>query len=156
MNSFVENVRKKIEAKRKGPKDPNKKTRGKRSKKAVRQVEEDNEPGTVFVSHLPHGFYEKNLERYFSQFGKVLKVRVARSKKSGRPKGFAYIKFLRAVLREEVLSSDLHRKKVNAKRSEESLVRSKIRKLDRLSKLKKSLKNKGIQFKVKPFTTKDA
>lgn len=37
--------------------------------------------GVVYVGHLPHGFYEDQLMRYFSQFGTVERVRVARNKK---------------------------------------------------------------------------
>lgn len=37
--------------------------------------------GVVYVGHLPHGFYETELKGYFSQFGTVNKVKVARNKK---------------------------------------------------------------------------
>lgn len=40
--------------------------------------------GVVYVGHLPHGFYEAELKGYFSQFGTVRKVRVARNKKVGQ------------------------------------------------------------------------
>ncbi|PSC72382.1 putative inositol transporter 2 [Micractinium conductrix] len=43
--------------------------------------------------HLPHGFYEKQLKEYFSQFGKVTKVRLSRSKKNGASKGYAFLEF---------------------------------------------------------------
>ena len=49
--------------------------------------------GTMYVGHLPHGFYEKELNSYFSQFGTVNKVRLARSKKTGGYKGYGYIQF---------------------------------------------------------------
>lgn len=39
-------------------------------------------PGVVYVGHLPHGFYEEQLVSYFSQFGAVDKVKVARNKKA--------------------------------------------------------------------------
>ncbi|GJQ12264.1 hypothetical protein GpartN1_g4055.t1 [Galdieria partita] len=51
------------------------------------------EPGVIYIGHLPHGFYEKELKGFFSQFGKVLKVRVARSIKTFRPKGYAFVMF---------------------------------------------------------------
>ena len=47
----------------------------------------------VYLSHIPHGFYEKEMRGFFSQFGTVEKVRLARSKKSARSKGYAWIKF---------------------------------------------------------------
>lgn len=49
--------------------------------------------GVIYVAHLPRGFYEKALREFFTQFGEVLRVRVARSKKTARPKGFAYVEF---------------------------------------------------------------
>lgn len=42
---------------------------------------------------LPHGFYEKQLLEFFSQFGTVEFVRVKRSRKSGLSCGLAYLKF---------------------------------------------------------------
>jgi nucleolar protein 15 len=44
-------------------------------------------------SHLPHGLYEKQLLGFFSQFGRVSRVRVARSKRTARAKGYAYVEF---------------------------------------------------------------
>lgn len=49
--------------------------------------------GVVFIKHIPHGFYEDQLKSYFEQFGKVTRTRVARSEKSGRSKGFAFVEF---------------------------------------------------------------
>ncbi|PSC72472.1 MKI67 FHA domain-interacting nucleolar phospho [Micractinium conductrix] len=52
------------------------------------------EPSRVaYLGHLPHGFYEKQLKEYFSQFGKVTKVRLSRSKKNGASKGYAFLEF---------------------------------------------------------------
>lgn len=54
----------------------------------------EKEPvGTIYIGHLPHGFYEKELREYFSQFGIVNKVRLARSKKTGGYKGYGYLQF---------------------------------------------------------------
>ncbi len=35
----------------------------------------------VYVGHLPKGFNEKELQKFFEQFGQVPKLRVSRSKK---------------------------------------------------------------------------
>jgi len=35
------------------------------------------------VGHIPHGFYEEEMSKYFSQFGTVSRLRLARSKKVG-------------------------------------------------------------------------
>ncbi len=37
--------------------------------------------GVVYVGHLPKGFNEKELQKFFEQFGQVPKLRVSRSKK---------------------------------------------------------------------------
>ncbi|CAG9462341.1 unnamed protein product [Pedinophyceae sp. YPF-701] len=47
----------------------------------------------LYIGHLPHGFYEDQLLGYFSQFGRVTRVRVSRAKKNGRAKGYAFVEF---------------------------------------------------------------
>ncbi|XP_033468975.1 MKI67 FHA domain-interacting nucleolar phosphoprotein [Epinephelus lanceolatus] len=50
-------------------------------------------PGVVYVGHLPKGLFEPQLKSYMEQFGKVLRLRLARSKKTGGTKGFAFVEF---------------------------------------------------------------
>lgn len=50
-------------------------------------------PGTMYIGHIPHGFYEEQIRDYFLQFGVVNKVRLARSKKTGGCKGYGYVQF---------------------------------------------------------------
>lgn len=50
-------------------------------------------PGVIYVGHLPLGLFETQLKSYFEQFGKVLRVRLSRSKKTGGSKGYAFIEF---------------------------------------------------------------
>ena len=47
----------------------------------------------IYISHLPHGFYEKELRQYLGQFGAITNLRVGRSKKTGVSKGYAFIEF---------------------------------------------------------------
>lgn len=42
--------------------------------------------GVVFIGHIPHGFYEEAMNGFFKQFGDVIRVRISKSKKSGRCK----------------------------------------------------------------------
>ena len=49
--------------------------------------------GRLYVGNLPFGFYHEALKEYFSQFGKVTKVRVERSKRTGGFKGYAFVEF---------------------------------------------------------------
>ena len=44
--------------------------------------ETDALPGVIYVGHIPHGFYEVEMRKFFSQFGRVTRVRLARSKKA--------------------------------------------------------------------------
>jgi len=50
-------------------------------------------PGVVYLGHVPHGFYEKEMRSFFSQFGKVTRLRLSRSKRTGRSKGYAFLEF---------------------------------------------------------------
>ncbi|ETN68178.1 hypothetical protein RB195_009614 [Necator americanus] len=47
----------------------------------------------VKIKRIPYGLFEKQLWEYFTQFGKVIRVRVARSLKTGNHKGWAYVGF---------------------------------------------------------------
>ncbi|XP_046982667.1 serine/arginine repetitive matrix protein 1 [Schistocerca americana] len=49
--------------------------------------------GVVYLSHIPDGFYEDEMRQYFSQFGRVTRVKLARSRKTGRSRGYAFIEF---------------------------------------------------------------
>ncbi|XP_075971826.1 uncharacterized protein LOC142973729 [Anticarsia gemmatalis] len=62
--------------------------KGGRVKKNKRQ-----QKGLVYLSHIPHGFYEHQMTQYFKQFGVVTNVRVIRSKRTGNSKGFAFVEF---------------------------------------------------------------
>lgn len=47
----------------------------------------------MMIKCLPHGFFEEQLKDYFSQFGKVTRVRLARSRKTTKSRGFAFVEF---------------------------------------------------------------
>ncbi|KAF9365621.1 MKI67 FHA domain-interacting nucleolar phosphoprotein [Mortierella sp. NVP85] len=49
--------------------------------------------GVVYLGRIPHGFYEEQMTAYFSQFGKVLRLRLSRNKKTGKSKHYAFIEF---------------------------------------------------------------
>lgn len=57
---------------------------------------EDAPTNIVYIGHLPHGFYEDELLGFFSQFGKLQRVRLSRSKKSAASKGYAFLEFQHA------------------------------------------------------------
>jgi len=45
----------------------------------------------IMLNHIPEGFFENAICDYFTQFGTVRRVRVARSKKTGNFKGYAFV-----------------------------------------------------------------
>lgn len=49
--------------------------------------------GVMLIQNLPKGFYEKELKKYFTQYGRVTRLRLARSESTGGSKGHAYIEF---------------------------------------------------------------
>ncbi|KAI8381342.1 uncharacterized protein BYT42DRAFT_566191 [Radiomyces spectabilis] len=49
--------------------------------------------GIIYLGRIPHGFYEEQMKDYFSQFGTVTQLRLARSKKTGGSKHYAFIEF---------------------------------------------------------------
>jgi nucleolar protein 15 len=44
-------------------------------------------------SRVPRGFFEPQMKQYFSQFGKVNRLRLSRNKKTGASKHFAFVEF---------------------------------------------------------------
>ncbi|XP_076455900.1 MKI67 FHA domain-interacting nucleolar phosphoprotein-like isoform X2 [Babylonia areolata] len=50
--------------------------------------------GVIYLGHIPAGFYEPQMKKFFSQFGRVTRLRLSRSKKTGRSKGYAFVEFL--------------------------------------------------------------
>lgn len=62
-------------------------------KKSAPDSSGTNIPGVVYLGHIPHGFYEKEMRAFFSQFGSVTRLRLSRSKKTGGSKGYGFIEF---------------------------------------------------------------
>ena len=96
------------EAKKKKPKKAEKKTDQDKEKKSYLSVTtSDNDGqvpkvpsysapknrGVVYISHIPHGFYEKQMRQFFAQFGSVTNLRLGRSGKTGKSRGFAFVEF---------------------------------------------------------------
>lgn len=76
--------------------------------KAISKIAKDSAsdpestPGVVYISRIPHGFYEPQMQAYFSQFGPITNIRLARNKKTGKSKHFAFIQFASASVAEIV------------------------------------------------------
>ncbi|KAF9926288.1 MKI67 FHA domain-interacting nucleolar phosphoprotein [Mortierella alpina] len=60
---------------------------------SIGQPKDKSATGVVYLGRIPHGFYEDQMQAYFSQFGKVLRLRLSRNKKTGKSKHYAFIEF---------------------------------------------------------------
>ncbi|KAJ5149380.1 hypothetical protein N7448_000958 [Penicillium atrosanguineum] len=67
----------------------------KAQKKIANQQKGDapEEPGTVYIGRIPHGFYEHQMRAYFSQFGEITRLRLSRNRLTGRSKHYAFVEF---------------------------------------------------------------
>ncbi|CAI4051674.1 hypothetical protein SUVZ_14G2110 [Saccharomyces uvarum] len=54
----------------------------------------DEYSAIIYVSRLPHGFHEKELSKYFAQFGDLREVRLARNKKTGNSRHYGFLEFV--------------------------------------------------------------
>ncbi|KAI8622189.1 hypothetical protein BC830DRAFT_1057347, partial [Chytriomyces sp. MP71] len=70
--------------------------KGKKGEKAATSIIStgtNKKTGVVYLGRIPHGFYEKEMKAYFSQFGDVLRLRLSRNKRTGASKHYAFIEF---------------------------------------------------------------
>merc|ERR1712037_1066883 len=56
----------------------------KEEEQTVRKPQDLKNRAVIYISHIPHGFYEKAMRAFFGQFGTVTNLRLGRSKKTGR------------------------------------------------------------------------
>ncbi|EEP80783.1 predicted protein [Uncinocarpus reesii 1704] len=76
------------------PQIPDSKQVKRKMKKAKKNhTDEPEEPGTVYVGRIPHGFYEHEMRAYFSQFGEIKYLRLARNRTTGRSRHHGFIQF---------------------------------------------------------------
>ena len=90
------NLRERLEAKAEAIAGEKKKKAEERNKKQVSKaltLAERRRRGVVYVGHLPPGFAEPQMKRFFSEFGQVTRLRVSRSLRTGRTKGYGFVEF---------------------------------------------------------------
>merc|ERR1712241_1139724 len=66
----------------------------KAEKRSKIKLTSSSDRGVVYFSHLPHGFFEKEMREFLSQFGTVTNLRIGRSSKTGTSKGYAFVEFM--------------------------------------------------------------
>ncbi|XP_050445588.1 MKI67 FHA domain-interacting nucleolar phosphoprotein-like [Cataglyphis hispanica] len=95
LEKAVKNVQHILKKKKAQAKAAKKKRISSTKRKPVQsKVRRPRRRGIVYVGHIPHGFYEEQMKDYFKQFGIVTRVRVARSRKTGKSRGYGYVEFL--------------------------------------------------------------
>ncbi|UKK00771.2 nucleolar phosphoprotein [Theileria orientalis] len=52
-----------------------------------------NNKDIIYVGNLPKELTEQHLKKYFNQFGNVVKIKLVKSKKTNRSKGYAFVQF---------------------------------------------------------------
>ncbi|KAF3903827.1 hypothetical protein AA313_de0207289 [Arthrobotrys entomopaga] len=63
------------------------------SASAEYKVQPSEKPGVIYLGRIPHGFYEDEMQSYFSQFGAIDRLRLCRNKTTGKSKHYAFIRF---------------------------------------------------------------
>ena len=63
--------------------------KGKAGKKGQGNVESK----VIYLGHIPNGFYEAEMRKFFSQFGLVKRLKLFRSAKTNNSKGYAFVEF---------------------------------------------------------------
>lgn len=80
----------------------------KRKKREMKRKKLDADAGenrVVFISRLPKGFYEPQLRKFFSQFGRVIAVTLGRNPKTGKTRHFGFVEFARQDVAEIAAAS---------------------------------------------------
>lgn len=54
---------------------------------------DDESSSVIYVGHIPPAFEEVQILKFFSQFGRITNVKLSRAKRTGNPRGYAFIKF---------------------------------------------------------------
>nr|CAI5824692.1 unnamed protein product [Callosobruchus analis] len=65
-----------------------------REERKTQRLSAEQKRGVIYIGHIPHGFYEDEMKKYFKQFGRVTNAKLCRSSKTGKSKGFGYVEFL--------------------------------------------------------------
>ena len=69
------------------------KTRIEKTQAVVDNLSTPSNKTAIYVGHLPWGFGDVEIKKYFQQFGEITRIIVPKSSKSGRSVGYAFIEF---------------------------------------------------------------
>ncbi|OVA11472.1 RNA recognition motif domain [Macleaya cordata] len=68
----------------------------------------ENTATVLYIGRIPHGFYEKEMEDFFKQFGTIKRLRIARNKKTGKSKHFGFIEFESPEVVAKIVADCMH------------------------------------------------
>ncbi|KAJ9459230.1 putative RNA-binding protein [Diplonema papillatum] len=74
----------------------------KKADKKSKRAHVDKRRGVLYIGHVPHGFYENQMRKFLSQYGNVARLRISRSTKNGKSRGYAFAQFTEPELAEQV------------------------------------------------------
>lgn len=126
----------------------------KKSKKAKK--------GVIYIGCLPDGFEEKELSKYFNQFGEITNVKLARNKKTGKSRHFAFLEFSNvddAKIAQDTMNNYLlmnHQLKVELVQEDFKSSKKSKKSYFRVSKLKKDVKSLNEKDQAKREKRKEA
>jgi len=84
------------------PKVPTPSKKEQKRMKRLAEAKEAENPGVIYIGRIPHGFYEQEMRAYFEQFGKILRLRLSRNRKTGASKHHAWVEFESATVADVV------------------------------------------------------
>ncbi|XP_020573941.1 MKI67 FHA domain-interacting nucleolar phosphoprotein [Phalaenopsis equestris] len=73
----------------------------------IPEKEVEDKATVLYIGHIPHGFYEEQMEGFFKQFGKVKRLRIARNRKTGRSKHYGFLEFDNPAVA-KVVANEIH------------------------------------------------
>eukprot|EP01018_Ginkgo_biloba_P015104 Gb_29052 [translate_table: standard] len=65
----------------------------KRAKQGQLVISDRKKPTVLYISRIPHGFYEEQMRGFFNQFGAIKRLRISRNKKTGNSRHYGFIEF---------------------------------------------------------------
>lgn len=84
------------------PKAPTTKALQQQLALATTTSDPEHTPAVLYIGRIPHGFHEPQMRSYFSQFGSITNLRLARNKKTGRSQHYGFIEFASSAVAEIV------------------------------------------------------
>jgi len=78
-----------------------KKKEEKEKKKQLAAEALQHRGGVIYLGHLPYGFFEEQMQPFFSQFGEVKQLRLSRNTK-GKSRHYAFVEFQKPEVAEAV------------------------------------------------------